>query len=93
MPSYECTQTCTSKKHANLLTYQADILLHIPENGFQDAIKYQGSPFVGFAQAFSTAYCSKQQPERALTVKNTAMCTVDYTTNVRGHIDDQPMLN
>ena len=37
----------------NLHTRLANWLQHTTEDGFQGTIKHQGSPFLGFAQAFS----------------------------------------
>ena len=59
--------TCNTWEHSNLwwaytdlyiwkshyLWYLANWLLYTLENGFQGAIKCQGSPFLGFAQVFS----------------------------------------
>ena len=60
----EHTQTRTFKNHANLLAYLANWPLFSLENGFQGAIKRQGSPFLGFAQV-SLHLLFEKLPERA----------------------------
>ena len=50
------TQTRTFEHHANLLAYMANRPLCTMENGFWGVVECQGSPFLGFAQAFSETY-------------------------------------
>ena len=60
MASYgKRTQTCIFKNHANLLSYLANWLLYILENGIQGNIKHQGGPFPRYAQVFSVLIVQK----------------------------------
>ena len=55
-------ETLYSKSMLTLLVYLANWQQYILEDGFQGAIKRQGGPFPGFAQAFSALIAPQQAP-------------------------------
>ena len=55
-------ETLYLKIMLTLLAYLVNWPQYIPEDGFQGAIKRQGGPFPGFAQAFSALIVLEQAP-------------------------------
>ena len=60
---------------------------------FKVLLQRQGGPFVVLLKLSLCLLFKKNYHNGLLLLKNTATCTVDYATNVCGHIDDPPTLN
>ena len=79
----------TFKNYAKLLAYLGKLTTVHLENGFQGAIKHQGSPFLVLLKY----YCLKKKNCQDGLLLNAATCTVDYRSIWRGHIGNPPTLN